>query len=215
MRKVLLQTLFISLLLGATAITGLAASEHESHHPGAATAPAATQPQGMMEHGGMGMMGPGAAGGMMPMMGNMMSQGKSGMMGQGMSGMMEMMSGGGMGMMQHQLDHLFYLDRVDALGLSADQVGTLKAIQVACRKDNIRTAAEVKIARIDLNELLAGDNWALKDAEDSVRKLQKLEGDIQVRHLQAIDAARQVLTDQQLKQARADGSNDTIDGLFQ
>lgn len=223
MRKTLLQALLIGLFLGATTLTGLAASDPESQLPGATAPPAVTHPGGMMGPGGMGMgqmpgMAPPASGSMLPMMGQGMGKmmgGMSGMMGQGMSGMMEMMGGGDMGMMQHHMDHQFYLDRADELGLSKDQVKTLKTLQLECRKDNIRTAAEAKIARIELNSLLSGNDWKLKDAKDSVRKLQQLEGDIQVRHLQALDAARRVLTDKQLQQAQTGDNSENAEGLFQ
>ena len=120
-----------------------------------------------------------------------------GMMGMGMMdhGMM------GMGMMDRQMGHAFYLDRADELGLSADQVAKLKVLQSDSRKDNIRNAAEVKIARLELADLLDGKDWSLKDAEPLIRKVQKLEGDIQVRYLQAVSDARKVLTAEQLKQA--------------
>jgi Spy/CpxP family protein refolding chaperone len=145
---------------------------------------------------------------MMGMMGGKMGD----MMGAGMSGMM---AGGKMGMMGHGMEHMFFLDRSEQLGLSAEQVNKLKAIHVECRKDNIRNAAEAKIARLDLADLLSGDNWALKDAEPQARKVQKLEGDIQVRHLEAVSEARKVLTAEQLKQAHTDDSSGDLENLFQ
>lgn len=75
-------------------------------------------------------------------------------------------------------------------------------------------AAETKIARLELAELLAGNSWTLKDAEPLVRKVQKLEGDIQVRHLQAVSDARKVLTAEQLQQAHADGGAGNLESLF-
>ena len=135
----------------------------------------------------------------------------SGMMGSGMMGhgMMRM------GMMDHRAGHLFFLDRADELGLSSEQVDKLKTLQTECRRDNIRNVAELKIVRLELADLLATDNWSLQDAENLVRKAQKMEGDIQVRHLQALNAARKILTEEQLKQARADGERDNLENLFQ
>jgi hypothetical protein len=161
---------------------------------------------------GSGMMGSGMMGsGMMGsgMMGSGMMG--SGMMGSGMMGhgMMRM------GMMDHRAGHLFFLDRADELGLSSEQVDKLKTLQTECRRDNIRNVAELKIVRLELADLLATDNWSLQDAENLVRKAQKMEGDIQVRHLQALNAARKILTEEQLKQARADGERDNLENLFQ
>jgi Spy/CpxP family protein refolding chaperone len=112
--------------------------------------------------------------------------------------------------------HAFYLDRADELGLSADQSAKLKALQSDSRRDNIRNAAEVKIARLELADLLDGKDWSLKDAEPLIRKVQKLEGDIQVRYLHAMSGAQKVLTAEQLKQASSDayGNAGKMESLF-
>ena len=209
MKKILFPVILLSFFLTVTALPGFAASEHAEHHPGNKAAPTETSSGAMMGQMGIGMgnipcMTGASSGVMMPMM----EHGMGDMMG---SGDMEMM-----GMMGKRMEHMFFLDRASELGLSADQVGKLKALQLDCRKDNIRTAAEGKVARLDLTELLSGDDWKLKDAETLIRKVQKFDGDVQVRHLQAIIAARKVLTSDQLKQARAAGAvSDNLDNLFQ
>lgn len=216
MKRVFCTAVLVSFFMGATVFTSFAASEHESHHPTAMQATATTSAKGMMMKHGAGMskmpcMAESSSGSKPQMMG--MMGGKMGdMMGAGMSGMM---AGGKMGMMGHGMEHMFFLDRSEQLGLSAEQVNKLKAIHVECRKDNIRNAAEAKIARLDLADLLSGDNWALKDAEPQARKVQKLEGDIQVRHLEAVSEARKVLTAEQLKQAHTDDSSGDLENLFQ
>lgn len=220
MKKTLFTAILISLFLGVTVISGFSASEHEAHHPSGTNAPATSPAQGMMKQQGMDMgqmpcMADKSSGSMMSMMG----QGMGGMKGTGMAGMMDtgmagMMGTGNMGMMEKRMEHMFFLDRAEELGLSADQVSKLKAIHTECRRDNIRNAAEAKIARLELADLLSGDNWTLKDAETMVRKVQKLEGDMQVRHLQAISDARKVLTTDQLKQARSDGASVNLESLF-
>jgi len=205
MKKTLLTALLISLFLGATTLSGFAASEHEGHHPGGTEAPSTSPSQGMMKQQGMGV-------GQMPCMADKSSGSMMSMMGQGMG---DMMGSGDMGMMGKRMEHMFFLDRAEELGLSADQVGKLKTIHMECRRDNIRNAAEAKIARLELADLLYGDNWTLKDVETMVRKVQKLEGDIQVRHLQAISDARKVLTANQLQQALFDGASGNLENLFQ
>lgn len=137
-----------------------------------------------------------------PAMGHKMSP-----MGHGM--MMPMQPG----MMQHRMDHVFFLDRVDALELSADQVDTLKAIRNDCRRDNIRQAAEAQITKLELKEMLDEPGWRLDQVEPLVRQAQKYEADILLRHLKAIKDARQVLTTEQLKKADAKMSDD-LEELF-
>lgn len=206
MKRVLFTVVMISFFMATTAITSLAASEHEAHHPGGEQPATTTSNQGMMTPQGMGQMPCMAA----PATGSMSQM--RGMMGEGMG---KMMGAGRMGMMEQRMAHMFYLDRTTELGLSTDQVGKLKALHTECRKDNIRNAAEVKIARLELADLLGSDNWSLKDAEAKVLKVQKLEGDIQIRHLQALSAARKVLTAEQLQQARSGGNSGDLESLFQ
>ncbi|MGK2906485.1 MAG: Spy/CpxP family protein refolding chaperone [Desulfuromonadales bacterium] len=220
MKRVLCIVVLISFFAGTSVLTSIA-SEHESHHPTGAQAAASSSSQGMMMQQRAGMnqmpcMAAAPSGSKSQMMG-MMGKGMGDTMGSDRSGMMDgggmhgMMHGGQMGMMKN----MFYLDRADELGLSPEQVNKLKAIHVECRKDKIRNAAEAKIARLELSELLSGDNWTLKDAESLVRKVQTLEGDIQVRQLQAVSDARKVLTAEQLQQARSDGSAANLESLFQ
>lgn len=95
------------------------------------------------------------------------------------------------------MDHAFYLDRAVELGLTDEQTMKLRAVRAACRRDNIRTAAEIKIARLDLEDLLAGD-WTLEEAEKAIRAIQTRQGDMQVRHLRAIREAEKILTAEQL-----------------
>ena len=206
MKRVLFTAVLISFFLGTTVLTSVAATDHEAHHPTGSqdAAPTSSEKMKMPQGGGMGQM---------PCMAASASGSKSPMMGGG--GMGGMMHGGQMGMMAQGMGQMFYLDRADELGLSADQVSKLKELHMESRKDNIRTAAETKIARLELVELIAGDTWTLKDAEPLVRKVQQLEGDMQVRHLQTLSDARKVLTAEQLKQVHADGSGGNPESLFQ
>lgn len=221
MKKVLCTVALVSVFMGSTVLTSFSASEHESHHPAGTQTAATTSAKGMMMQQEAGMsqmpcMAATSSGPKAQMMG-MMGEGVGDMMGSGMPGMM---GGGGMHGMMHgsqmgMMKHMFYLDRADELGLSAEQVSKLKAIHVKGRKNNIRNAAEAKIARLELSDLLSGDSWALKDAESLVRKVQMLEGDLQVRHLQALSDARKVLTAEQLQKTQTDGSAWNLESLFQ
>lgn len=226
MKRVLCTTVLIGLFLGATVLTGFAATDHEAHHPGGEQTAAPTSSEKMMMPQAVGMnqmpcMATSASSSKMSMMGMMGGKGMGGMMGAGRSGMMggegmhSMMHGGQMGMMAQGMGQMFYLDRAEELGLSSEQVNKLKAIHVEGRKDNIRKAAEAKIVRLELSDLLSGDTWTLNDAEPLVRNVQKLEGDMQVRHLQALSDARKVLTAEQLKQAHVDGGAGNPESLFQ
>jgi Spy/CpxP family protein refolding chaperone len=134
-----------------------------------------------------------------------------------MEGMEEMpgMTGGmrPMGMMGRMgmADRPFFLDRVKELGLSDEQVRKLKEIRQKARVDSIRAAAELRIARLELRDLLAGE-WKLETAEKLVRNVQKMQGDLKVRFLKAKKEAEKVLTPEQLKMAQ--GGEEELEGLF-
>lgn len=217
MKRVLCTAVLVSFFVGSTVISSLAAAEHRAHHPGGEQTTATTSTQRMMGPQGRGKMpcmADPAAGSMSQMMGKMGKRGNG--MGDMMSaGMANMMGAGKMGRMEQRMAHLFFLDRAEELGLSTEQVGKLKALHSECRKDNIRNAAEAKIARLDLADLLDRDNWSLTDAETLVRAVQKLEGDMQLRHLQAVNDVRKVLTVEQLQQARSGGDSGNLESLFQ
>lgn len=108
----------------------------------------------------------------------------------------------------------FFLDRIESLGLTPDQVSKLKTIRTDCRKENIRNAAEVQILRLDLEELLSNSDWAFKATEPLIRKIKNLEGNMLVRHLQAIAEARNVLSSEQLQKTISGGENEALEDLF-
>lgn len=102
--------------------------------------------------------------------------------------------------MQTMMDRIFYLDRSDELGLDAGQVARLKEIRNACRADNIRSGADLKVVRLELEEALQGE-WRLKGVEPLLLKIHRIENEIQVRHLRALEEARSVLTAEQRMRA--------------
>ncbi|ORJ61503.1 hypothetical protein [Geothermobacter hydrogeniphilus] len=122
-----------------------------------------------------------------------------------LTGKMPMKSGKMHSMMKKE----FFLDRVEELGLQKTQIQQLKDLQSACRRDNLRTATEVKISRFDLDDLLEGD-WTLDAVEQLIRKIAKLEGDMKVRHLAAVKDALAVLTADQLEKLAAGDSPESL-----
>lgn len=218
MYQTIRRTIGVALLLAIIALSGANAAEHDEHHPDTAT-PAPGMMEMMSKGKGMGMGMPEM---MMDRMGGMeMMGGKPCMEPAAPSCQLQMMSSmlsGRMtmepGMMGRMMDREFFLDRAEELGLSAAQVEKLQGLRNACRKENIRSGAELKILRLDLDELLSKENWSVKEAEKMIRQMQTLEGDIQVRHLQAIADARKVLTAEQLRKAESTGRNADLNELF-
>lgn len=196
MKKRFPTVIWVLFLLGALTLTGVAASELEGNPPGAEQGTSSASPQNA------------AADRTMPgMMEMMQNKGKLEMMGS--RPWMDPAK------MRHMMDREFFLDRAEELNLSAEQVDRLGAIRNACRKDNIRTGAEAKIARMDLDDLLSQKSWSIKEAEKLVRQMQTLEGDMLLRHLQAVIDARKVLNPDQLKKAETGRRDVRLKELFE
>ncbi|TYO98666.1 hypothetical protein EDC39_10526 [Geothermobacter ehrlichii] len=191
MKKKLLYALAGILLLNIMVVPGFAQNGHGHRGPG-------------MEHSMMSMKMRGAQG--PSCMANSTSlAGRLDMMTCMLTGKMPMQPG----KMHTMMKRVFFLDRIEELGLQKAQVERLKEIQAACRRDNLRTAAEVKIARLELEDLLEGD-WTLDAAEQLIRKISKFEGDMKVRHLAAVREAFAVLTDEQTKKLFTEDSPESL-----
>lgn len=123
------------------------------------------------------------------------------MMGPDRDGMMELSPRWG----RQGLHHMLFLDRVEDLGLTPEQTAKLKAVHLDCRKEQIRKGAEIRIARLELADLLDQSTWIPAAAEKLIRKIHTLAGDLQIRQLEAVTEASAVLTPEQRKKAAARG----------
>ena len=187
MKRIWMALLVVGFVMGTTALVSTVAMAHGSGgmmsdaDDVAGQAPCQGEPySGAMHHGyGYGMMG--------------------GMM--GYQDMHDMMHGGHAGHMMDYDDmgHGNLLSQADKLGLSTEQENKLNTLHVAEQKDLIRSSAEADVVRLELSNLLSSTNWTMKDAEPLVQKLNKIERDMQLRHLQTLHEASQVLTADQLK----------------
>ncbi len=158
----------------------------------AVAAPMYGQGMGQQMHQGSGMMGGQKMGG--------------GMMGGGMTGGgCGMMAGGKMhaGTMGHGSSVSFYLKQADALGLSDAQVAKLKQIKLATEKAVIRKQADLRIAKLELNELLQNPQAKRSELEAKAKKVQALQSDLWLTQFRARLDARATLTPEQLQKAKA------------
>ncbi|HKL48623.1 MAG TPA: hypothetical protein VJ882_03115 [Desulfuromonadales bacterium] len=174
----------------ALTITPVAAQA--AHHGGMDDGKGKSPHGMMMQHKGscMEMMG----GQMCPMCGMKMGGGGMGMMHGSMHGEMR-------GMMMGGMAPSFYLGMQDKLGLEKDQVQQLRDIRRDFRKNSIRQSAELKIGKLEMEELFQGD-WTVEKAEEQLQKVQQLRTDLIVKYLKARKKAEQVLTSEQLQQVQ-------------
>jgi Spy/CpxP family protein refolding chaperone len=129
----------------------------------------------------------------------MMSGAGHGMMGgQGRGMMGGMMAGHGMGDRMMEVEH--HLARVlDGLNLDEQQKKAIGDIKSAMKKDTIRKMADIRIARIELSDLLLQDPLDLKAVEAKLRQLGSLRTEMHLSHIKTLESIKATLTPEQRK----------------
>jgi len=94
------------------------------------------------------------------------------------------------------------IEHSDMMGLTDDQIHKIKALHIDMAKKQARFVADLKIAEIELREIMDVKDFSLEKANDAVKKI----GGIKiVHHLEMLKAAkemRSILTDEQFKKMR-------------
>ncbi len=202
-----LTVMAVSLLL----VSGLALAQHSHDHVGhQSDSLKSGTSQGMMMPMHEKMMGKGM------MKGGMMEKGdmKCDMMGKGM------MQGGmkGHGMMQGQQGHQmmgmsdpviqslhaagysgFLLKSADQLELTEKQVNDLKSLKADFQKFAVQKNADIKVAKIELNELIDAANPDFGKIKSKISQLGSLNQDLRFQFLTTVQNSRKLLTADQLK----------------
>ena len=91
----------------------------------------------------------------------------------------------------------FMLSNQDKLQLSASQVQTLEKLRNDFRRQSIRLDADLKVAEMDLAQLLDADSADMGKVESKVREIEKLKGDLRLARLRAIEEGKKVLSAEQ------------------
>ncbi|MFQ5706013.1 MAG: Spy/CpxP family protein refolding chaperone [bacterium] len=159
-----------------------------------------------------------------PMWAQGMSQQKMGMqgmpMGQGMHKMMgqKMMCQMGDSMCPMMgAGHMqgFFLNQAESLGLNDSQIEQLQKIKTTTQKAVIRKEADLKIANLELNELMTGMKAKRSDLETKAKRVEDLRSDIRLTEFKAQLDARAVLTPEQLKKTKSMKMSGMRGGMMQ
>jgi Spy/CpxP family protein refolding chaperone len=157
-------------------------------------------PGGMMGQRGMGMMGQGGMGGMggmgqggmggMGMMGpQMMQQMMRGMMGGGMQGMPE-------GMGTPRPSQMVRMLKAE-LGLSDEQTKQLTQILFQATKTSIKQRADIRVAELELRELLEADPVDMAQVEAKLKAIEGLRTALRLALIKTHEQAKGLLTPEQ------------------
>lgn len=116
------------------------------------------------------------------------------------------MGGGmGMGMGMDRMGEMMgmCLTNADKIGLSADQVKKITPIHREMQKMQVRFKADLKLAEMDLADIVNVKDFDLEKADAAVKKI----GDMKTAHhlamLAKMKEARSILTDEQFKKMKA------------
>lgn len=151
----------------------------------------------------------GSGGQGMPMMGSgLMGQGQMGsgmMMGSGImgSGMMMQGNSGCPMMMGLGISADFYLSYDEEIGLSKDQVTSLKALRDSYGKQAIALNADLQKVVLELRNVLNEDDVDLSQAKTISKRIESIETDLRLKNIETFVKAKEVLTKDQLKKVRS------------
>lgn len=124
----------------------------------------------------------------------------------------------GMSMQGHRGDHgqrmeMCNLDRMDdmmgiccahadKLGLSDEQTMKMKPIHSEMQKKQARFKADLKIAQIELKDIMEVKDFDLEKAETAVKKIEGIKTAHHLEMLSAMKEMRTILTDEQFKKMK-------------
>jgi Spy/CpxP family protein refolding chaperone len=91
----------------------------------------------------------------------------------------------------------YMLSRRDELNLSSDQVRNLERLRSDFERDAVKNEADLRVAEMDLSELLRSDPVDLKKAEAKIREIEKLRAELRLARVRAIEQGKQVLSQEQ------------------
>jgi len=94
---------------------------------------------------------------------------------------------------------MMFMEHACKMGLTDEQMAKMKPLHTAMQKKQIRSKADLKIAEIDLMEIMEVKDFDLDKAESAVRKIEDIKTAQHLEMLKAIKDMRAILTDEQFK----------------
>ena len=129
-----------------------------------------------------------------------------GMMG-GMGGEAMMGGMGGVGMMGDMMG--MCLKHAEMMGLTDDQMNKMKPVHFEMQKKQARFKADLKIAEIELMDIMEVKDFDLEKARSAVKKSEEIKTAHHLEMLKAMKEMRTILTDEQFKKMKKMRSMET------
>lgn len=93
----------------------------------------------------------------------------------------------------------FALRHKEQLGLAPDQVKSLESLRSQFQKEAIRRAADIRVAELELAELLRAGAVDLQEVEAKLKQIGTLQVDLRFVRIKTLEKGKAVLTAEQLK----------------
>jgi Spy/CpxP family protein refolding chaperone len=93
----------------------------------------------------------------------------------------------------------------EQLKLNDDQVAKLKKIRSDYQKEMIKRKANLRVAMLELWEIIDAKNLDMGKAEKKVKELETMQSDLMLYRIKALQETRKFLTDEQYEQFREMG----------
>ena len=94
------------------------------------------------------------------------------------------------------------LSHREELGLSSGQVQTLEGLRAKFQKEAIRADADLRVAEMDLSQLLSKEPADMTAVDAKIRDIEKRRADLRVARVRAIESGRAVLSADQREKLR-------------
>jgi hypothetical protein len=87
----------------------------------------------------------------------------------------------------------------EKLGLTEDQVRKLELLRSDFEKETIRKQADIRVAEIDLNNLLQAPSVDMEKIDAKIREAERLRADLRIARIRAIEKGKALLSADQRK----------------
>ena len=94
------------------------------------------------------------------------------------------------------------IEHADKMGLTDDQIMKMKPIHREMQKKQARFKADLKIAEIELMEIMEVKDFDLEKASSAVKKIAEIKTAHHLKMLKAMKEMRTILTDEQFKKMK-------------
>ena len=94
------------------------------------------------------------------------------------------------------------IEHADEMGLTDDQVMKMKPVHREMQKKDARFKADLKIAEIELMEIMEVKDFDLEKAGSAVKKIEEIKTAHHLEMLKAMKEIRTILTDEQFKKMK-------------